>query len=201
MGLRILLDLPTKHMTELHSYNAAELLLNIVNRVTAKTLVGEPLCQNTKWLQTSLDITVNTGLLSLTLRPYPSLLRPLISPLISARRNLDRAYSIAQELLSIPINDRKQRDENVDILQWLIDSYKDTKLNVPFLTNQMLFVAIAATRSTATSIVHTIYDLLAFPKYQASLRQQIKEALAECEGWSLAAFQKMKRLDSFVKES
>ncbi|KKA16514.1 hypothetical protein T310_9887 [Rasamsonia emersonii CBS 393.64] len=186
---------------DFHFYNAAATILNIVNRSAAKSLVGEPLCHDDKWLRTSLETTVNTGMLCRNLQKCPAILRPLICPFTAARKNLDRSFDVAQELLSGVIKDRQRGDKNVDILQWLIDSYKGDELSIPFLTNQTLFIAIASTRSTATSIVNAIFDLIAFSQYQQPLRQEIEEVLTESRGWNLSALKRMKRLDSFIKES
>lgn len=186
---------------DFHFYNAADTILNIVNRSAAKTLVGEPLCYDETWLRTSLETTINTGKICLNLQRYPAVLRPLLYPFIEERKRLNDSFETARQLLSVVIEGRERDSKNIDILQWLIDSYKGDKVDVPFLTNQTLFVAIASTRSTATSIVNTLFDLLEFSQYQQSLRREIDEAVRECGGWNLQAVQKMKRLDSFIKES
>ena len=186
---------------DFHFYNAAETILNIVNRSTAKPLVGEPLCYNDTWLRTSLETTVNTGKICLDLQKYPSLLRPLVYPFIESRKKLNDSFETAQKLLSGVIRGRERGDKNIDILQWLMDGYKGDEFDVPFLANQTLFVAIASTRSTATSIVNTLFDLINFSQYQHTLRDEITKILMESGGWSLSAVQKMKKLDSFIKES
>ena len=72
-------------------------------------------------------------------------------------------------------------------------------MNIPFLTNQVLFVAITAVSSTARSHTNTMYDLIKHVRYQAALREEIRKALI-ASGRSLPALQKMHRLDSFIKE-
>ena len=188
-------------LVDFHFYNAAETILNIVNRSAAKPLVGEPLCYDELWLRTSLETTVNTGKICLNLQEYPVLLRPLVYPFTKSRRNLNANFETARKLLSGVIRGRERGGKNADILQWLIDSYKGDEFNIPFLTNQTLFVAIASTRSTATSIVNTLFDLIAFVQYQQPLRNEIDNVLRESGGWSLSAVQRMKKLDSFIKES
>ena len=186
---------------DFHFYNAAETILNIVNRSAARPLVGEPLCCNETWLRTSLDTTINTGKICLDLQKYPALLRPLVYPFTEGRKKLNDSFETARKLLSGVIKSRGRHSKNVDILQWLIDCYKGDKMDISFLTNQTLFVATASTRSTATSIVNTLFDLIEFSQYQQPLRREIDEAVRECGGWNLAAIQKMKKLDSFIKES
>ncbi|KAI0409325.1 cytochrome P450 [Xylaria palmicola] len=188
---------------DIHSFNAAETFLNIVNRTVARALVGEGLCDDDKWLKLCLDTTVNTGRLCRDLQPWPSQMRPIVCRFLTARRNLDRDFSASQEILSQAIKSRRRGDGNVDILQWLIDRHEGEydQAGLSFLTNQTLFVAIAATRSTASSIVNTLFDLVAHPEHQEVLRSEIQAALAPHGGWRLGAIQEMKRLDSFIKES
>lgn len=109
-----------------------------------------------------------------------------------------------------------------DILQWLMDAKErkgttqskkkistggeqheqELELDIPLLTRQVLFVTIAATRSTATAIVHVLFDLAARPHCQDILLSEITEQVARSGGaWDLAALDRMDRLDSFIKES
>ena len=188
-------------MIDSYFYNAAETILNIVNRSSAKPLVGAPLCYDEIWLRTCLETTINTGMICLSLQKYPTILRPLVYPFTKSRKTLNDSFETAQRLLSGAISVRQKGSKNTDVLQWLMDSYKGDRFSIPFLTNQTLFVAIASTRSTATSIIHTLYDLIAFSHFQELLRQEIETVLKISGGWSLSAVQKMKRLDSFIKES
>ncbi|KAJ3580533.1 hypothetical protein NPX13_g41 [Xylaria arbuscula] len=188
---------------DFHSFNAAETFLNIVNRSVAKALVGEGLCDDDRWLQLCLDTTVNTGRMCRDLQPWPDLLRPIVCRFLNARRSLDRDFTASQKILTDAIKSRTRGDGNVDILQWLIDRHDGTydEAGLQFLTNQTLFIAIAATRSTASSIVNTLFDLVAYPEHQETLRSEIRTTLAAHGSWCLEAIQGMKRLDSFIKES
>lgn len=190
--------------SKFHFYNATETILHIVNRAVAKSLVGKSLSHDETWLRTSLESTINTGMLCRKLQPYPSFLRSLISPLTAPRQKLRHNLNAAQELLSPVINSRRRHEENIDILQWLMDIYEgddDVRQSGPFLTKQILFLATAATRSTASSIVNTLFDLLTYPQFQDTLRKEIGESVSKAGSWNLASVQDMKRLDSFIKES
>lgn len=186
---------------EFQFFNTTEVFLNIVNRITAKTIVGDPLGQDATWLQTSLETTVNTGLLCRALQQYPAFLRPLVNRFLSARKKLDRSYDESYKLLLRQIKGRRCGDANDDILQWLMDSNEGPTVDTHFLTKQILFVATASVRSTAASLVNTTFDLLSYPEYQAILREEIKEAIGEWGAWTLASIEKMRKLDSFIKES
>jgi hypothetical protein len=45
-----------------------------------------------------------------------------------------------------------------------------------------------------------LYDLAAHPEYVTPMREEV-EAVIAAEGWTKAAMGKMRRVDSFVKES
>ena len=47
---------------------------------------------------------------------------------------------------------------------------------------------------------HALYDLAASPEYIEPLREEV-EAITAAEGWTKAAMGKMRKLDSFLKES
>jgi hypothetical protein len=52
------------------------------------------------------------------------------------------------------------------------------------------------------ALTHAIYDLCAMPHYIEPLRSEAQTALAETNGeWDLETVKKLKRLDSFLKES
>lgn len=54
-----------------------DLLLRIITRISARFIVGLPLCRNEEWLQASRDLGVNVFTTVLILRELPPFLRPL----------------------------------------------------------------------------------------------------------------------------
>ena len=53
---------------------------------------------------------------------------------------------------------------------------------------------------TQQSLTNALYDLAAYPEYVEPLREEIAPLVA-AEGWTKAAFGKMWKVDSFLKES
>jgi hypothetical protein len=49
--------------------------------------------------------------------------------------------------------------------------------------------------------VHTLYDLCERPEYISDLRAETKLALQEDGSWKFTTIKKLRRLDSFMKES
>ena len=50
------------------------------------------------------------------------------------------------------------------------------------------------------TITMALYDLVAHPEYIEPIREEIESIIAE-DGWSKASIMKMKKLESFMKES
>ena len=59
---------------------------------------------------------------------------------------------------------------------------------------------ILALHGSSQSMTHVLYHLAASPEYQQLLREEV-EPLVSAEGWSKATMGKMRKLDSFIKES
>lgn len=56
------------------------------------------------------------------------------------------------------------------------------------------------TNSVKQAFTHALYDLAANPQYIQPLREEAEKSLTE-EGWTKAAMDKMRKVDSFLKES
>jgi len=67
------------------------------------------------------------------------------------------------------------------------------------ITSRILAMNFAATHTTSLSFTHVLYWLAARPEFAAPLRDEVARAVAE-HGWTKAALQEMKMVDSFVKE-
>jgi len=49
-------------------------------------------------------------------------------------------------------------------------------------------------------LTHALYDLAAHPEYVEEMREEA-EAMIEVHGWTKTAMQRMRKIDSFLKES
>ncbi|KAI4250738.1 MAG: hypothetical protein LQ352_005273 [Teloschistes flavicans] len=51
------------------------------------------------------------------------------------------------------------------------------------------------------NVVHVLYDLASHPEYVEPLREEIRDTSNEDGGWQKSSFSKLRKLDSFIKES
>jgi cytochrome P450 len=68
------------------------------------------------------------------------------------------------------------------------------------LVKKLLFLTLAAIHTSTMSLTHIIFDLCSMPAYVEMLRKEITEVIGK-SGWTLAAVNELKLLDSFMKES
>jgi cytochrome P450 len=65
----------------------------------------------------------------------------------------------------------------------------------------MIFLNIASIHTTSLLLAHVVLNLATYASYYIEpLREEISRIVKE-EGWSKPSFEKMRKLDSFVKES
>lgn len=50
------------------------------------------------------------------------------------------------------------------------------------------------------ALTNALYDLAAYPQYVEAMREEVEEVILS-EGWTKAAMGKMRKVDSFLKES
>ncbi|KAF8844184.1 cytochrome P450 [Paxillus ammoniavirescens] len=83
-----------------------------------------------------------------------------------------------------------------DFLSWLMDHPEASESSVKDLTLRILAVNFAAIHS----FTQALYNLAANPQYIEPLREEV-ESIVEKDGWSQRALVKMRKIDSFLKES
>ena len=158
------------------------------------------------------------------LRLFPSILRPLIAPLITIPNNyhdfvfgkklrpeIERRLENISELRPSRRTEQTSlsKAEPHDFLQWTIrlalTSPHPIDRTPRILAARMLSLNFAAGHTTAVGAVGLFFDLLASDpshNYVAQLREEARSVLAWGGGrWSRAAVQRLYKLDSALRES
>lgn len=67
--------------------------------------------------------------------------------------------------------------------------------------SQLNFAALSA-NTTSQTLTNCIFNLATYPEYLPILREEVNKVLTEYRGkWSLESMAKLKKLDSFIKET
>jgi cytochrome P450 len=134
----------------------------------------------------------------------PEYLKRLVALLLF--RDLQRGHKVAYKHI-VPIihhrraheNDKDYKKPN-DFLQWLLDIAVGSEATDDYLVSRILVLNFASVHTTTLTYTHAIYDLAVHTEYHAELREEIENLIAE-EGWKKSTVMKMRKLDSFLKES
>ncbi|OBZ73431.1 Ent-kaurene oxidase [Grifola frondosa] len=91
-------------------------------------------------------------------------------------------------------------DKPNDMLQWLMDVAQRGERTVRALVLRILTMNMAAIHTSSVSFTQALYYLAANPEFVGPLREEV-DAIISTDGWSKAAMDKMRKIDSFLKES
>ncbi|KAG9258879.1 cytochrome P450 [Emericellopsis atlantica] len=184
-------------------------LLRIVAMASGRIFIGPELCRDERYLDASINYTIDlmtaVHLISFT----PSWLRPLVAPILPPVRKLHRRIKEADAFLRPVVAARREAakspdyQEPDDMLQWLMNSQaKFGAKNDKELAKNQLGISFAAIHTTTLTTLNAFYNLAADPSLVPMLREDVQQALAETDGvFTNIALQNMKKLDSFLKET
>lgn len=189
-----------------------KIILRLVARSSTRVFLGETVCRNEEFLDAMTSYSLNLFKTVALLRPFPEFSRPLVAKLLPSYRTLRRQLNFAQGIF-MPILQQRRAAESAgdagyekpdDFLQWMLDLVDNEKdANPRFFAHHFLqLLGLAVSHTSTMAMTHIIYDLAMMPEYLELLRNEIREALPD--GWenaSQSALHKLKRLDSFMKES
>ncbi|KXN92692.1 Ent-kaurene oxidase, partial [Leucoagaricus sp. SymC.cos] len=195
---------------------AYETSMHIVCRVANRFFVGLPLCRNPGYLSLIESYTRDVAVSAKTINSFPEFLKPLVGRYLTPLpRTVQRALGylgpMVEERLMQEELHGKEWDERPateclqflqnDLLTWLLgQATQEHHYTVHDLTIRILTVNFAANHNTSMSLTHALYDLAVHPEHIKELREEI-EAVVEEDGWTKPALFRMRKVDSFLKES
>ncbi|GJE97803.1 cytochrome P450 [Phanerochaete sordida] len=177
----------------------------IVTRAANRVFVGQPICRDGGYVHMMLhvaeDVTKAVALLTI----MPAFLKGLIARKATV---IDTRIQQCLDYLRPAIDDRmammarfgKEWDKPNDLLQWTIDEVTARNWTPDNIARIILFINFGAIETTSHAIIHALYDIAVRPEVAAALREEAEIAVAEA-GWTKAAMTKMRKLDSFLRES
>lgn len=182
----------------------------VIARLLAKAFVGEPLCNNARWLQITVEYTVDSVQASEALRKWPAALRPIMVHILPVCRKLKAELDEATSLIDAVLQQR-QLEKNaalqagkaprryMDAFEWMAEHYSE--MNVP-CDPVMVQLALAVTgiHTTTDMLTQFLYDIVANDELVGSLRDEVVRVVKQ-EGLTLSALNKMRLMDSCLKES
>lgn len=88
-----------------------------------------------------------------------------------------------------------------DFLQWMMDAANKEEGATDKLALRELIMGLAAVHTTTMAVAHVLYDMCSMPGYFEVMRDEMTSVLKEDGGWQRQTPQKLRKLDSLLKES
>lgn len=186
---------------------AFDTVLKVVARATSRLFVGLPLCRNKGYLDLIIRYTGIVGMSARLLALFPSFIKPSVARFMTP---LPGTFKQAVQYLEPIVEDHRAKlkehgskweDKPIDLITWILETATGTDLETRNVIIRVLRFNFAALHTTGMTFTFALYHLAAEEKkYLQPLRDEIDEIVAR-DGWSKASVEKMRRLDSFMRES
>ncbi|KAH6904404.1 cytochrome P450 [Coprinopsis sp. MPI-PUGE-AT-0042] len=188
------------------SYPLFATLIPIICRTTNRLFVGLPLCRNPEWIRIHSNLTVNIFHGGQMLNEIPAILRPFVGRWITAYHKEAR---LVKEFLTPLVAERMQQDEQHgkkyegrpnDLISWLLDTAPAKLRTLHDFVFRVILINFASIHTTTSTLSNILFDLAPRPEYIEPLREEVEEIINE-HGWTKEAMGRMRKLDSFMRES
>ena len=184
-------------------------MARIITRISSRIFAGEALARNDEWITISTTYPMNSFATTLALRMVPKPIHPLVAMIVPhywrAQTNISDANRIVGRIIAerrrTGIGESVDKDEPMDLLQWMMNEASGPHSRPDKLAHRLLFVSKASVMTTSLLISHCLFDLCAHPQYLNAVREDVLAVLREDGGFQKTTLGKMRKLDSALKES
>lgn len=181
-------------------------LVPIVCRTTNRLFVGLPLCRDPDWIRINCTLTVHMFNVGNILNKLPTLLRPIAGWWLSL---YDTEAKTVRKHFGPLVEERIRKEEELgpnyagkpnDLVSWLLDAAPTDLRHADDLTHRLIGINFAAIHTTSSALTNVLYDLASRPEYIEPLREEVARIINEY-GWTKEAMGRMRKVDSFFRES
>jgi cytochrome P450 len=196
--------------SEWHAIHLKQDILHLVARLTSRVFLGKPLCRNEQWLDVAKNYTVDCVIAAQKMRAVPAIIRPIYYWFIEECNRLRSHVRKARELIAPGIELQKKRaqqslaaggkqppPQSEDAIGWMYSVAQGK--DIDYVAGQ-LSLTLAAVHTTTGALTYALIDLCINPEAVSPLREEVVAIISK-HGWTKSALQKLRLMDSFLKES
>ncbi|KAI0371432.1 cytochrome P450 [Pilatotrama ljubarskyi] len=178
----------------------------VIARASNRVIVGLPKCRDPEYLKVAVNFTNDVFITSFFINLFPDFLKPIIGRMTTM---VSKNKRILMPMVVPMLQERQAMYEKYgddwaekprDLLQWLLDEGREKGTPFDHIVEKVLLVNFGAIHTSSGTFTHALYNLAAWPEYIQPLREEVESIVAE-EGWTKTSLGKMRKVDSFLKES
>lgn len=199
--------------SEWKSFLAADLCGRIMHRTTSRILIGEDLCRNDDYLNTSQKFSNSVFIhgLIMSMLPFRSMLRGAYDFFLTRfhLRNLCKAMEVIlpvvqarfEEFQERESSSEKRRPVRLDAIEWSLEYSKGSvKEHDPhWIALSLLHNIWAGSAAPGGLVTQMVFQVLMEPRYLGPLREEARAALSP-SGYTDNALGSMHLMDSLIRE-
>lgn len=168
-------SLGTNRTTDWKAVFPAHSLLPVIASCSGRVFVGKDLNRNPEFLDCILNFTIDSMMGGEKLRQYPSFIRNFVQWWIPELQRSRAKLKKMMHLLGPVLEVRKGVDHVSDMLSWNVaNSPSNLKHNLKYQAHNQLIASAAAIHTTNMQLSHALFDLAAYPEYQAPFERKCR---------------------------
>lgn len=185
-------------------------MCRIASLMSSRVFVGVPLSRDEEWVEATVNYTGNVTKAWLVLRTLNRFVRPFVAPFLQEVKALMHTRDLASTKMAPLLEqtsrlngtpDRKNGAAGGELIRWFQGRYAGKKASPRQLARDQLLVTFASIYNLSNALTYLMFDLASYPEYIEPLRQELDEVLGDNDRIDKDSLQRLKKLDSFVRES
>ncbi|KAF5539133.1 cytochrome P450 monooxygenase (lovA) [Fusarium mexicanum] len=189
---------------------ARKAMCRVASLMSGRAFVGLPLSRDPDWVEANVNYTADVSKAWMILKMIPQPIRFFVAPFLPHVRSLKRqrknneaklAPVLGEKQSSSPTPANKEKPVGGNLLDWFISQYKTTP-TAQELGRDQLLATFASIYNLSNALTYIAFDLAATPEEDVEeMRKELFQVLGEDGVIDKNSLAKLKKLDSFAKES
>ncbi|KAL1988856.1 hypothetical protein VTN96DRAFT_7740 [Rasamsonia emersonii] len=196
-------------------------MLRFVATLSGRIFVGLPLSREEEWIQASINYTRDCMAVAYASQKWNALIRPLVVPFLPEVRKAQRDLKFARDKMAPIVADvlkrhNSEKSEPIKagsrgaFVSWLLNHMPEKQKNAERVGINQMVLSFVSIHSTSTTVTFALFHLATYPEHIEPLREELEQVIKEdglkkdAKGHAYltkSSFQKLRKLDSFLKES
>jgi cytochrome P450 len=179
--------------------------LRFICRTANRFFVGVPLCRNVDYLTAIEGLTIDVTNSAKIINLFPNIMKPLVGKsLMMVAKRINAGFRHLAPMVEERLTQAKLDPDAPmpnDLITWLMETAThDYHFGVRDIVMRIFIVNFTSIHTSSMAFTQGIYDLAIHPEYVKELREEAESVIGEF-GWNKVALQKLRKIDSFLKES